>query len=489
MIPVKEIMNKNFSKITSSDSVEQASKLMNEKKADYLLIEDESGIKGVVTSRELLGYPLSRIILDCGIKETAFIPEKTLLNKALEILDEKKVNFLIVLNNKNTASGIINEKLIISFLYKEFKKLCEEKEKIIAELAKTNKAVNQALKEWDRTFNAIDDWIFIIDENFNITKANNAFAKAFKLSPQETVGKKCYELMHKADKPWQECPVELTRKDKKVHTQEMTDFNIGIPLLVTSAPIFDDKGEFTGVVHIAKNITERKKDEAQIFQMEKLAVLGQLSAGLAHNLNSPLMGLLNLVESFRDKIQADSREHRELTEMLNAVSYMTKVVKDLGMFVRTSNVEFVEICLNELIETTLSFSESQLIHKSIKITKNYADDLLKIRGGRNQLQQVILNIISNACDAMPAKGEFSIVTKNSQDGSKVIMEFSDTGGGIEEKDLPYIFNPFFTTKKQGNGVGLGLSVSHGIINNHNGEIKVSSCVGKGTKIAVILPKI
>ncbi|MFH1287723.1 MAG: ATP-binding protein [bacterium] len=486
MIQVKEIMDKSFSKIAFSDSVEAASKLMDEKKTDYLLVEGEGGIKGVVTSRGIVGYPSSRIILDCGIKEAVFISEEILLDEALGILDEKKVDFLVILNNENVA-GIIDRKLIISFLYQGFKKSCKEKEKVIAELTKANAAIKQAVKEWDRTFNAIADWIFIIDEDFTITKANKAFAEAFKLSPQEVVGKKCYELVHKSDRPWKECPVELTRKDKKINTQEINDPNLGVPLLITSAPIFNDKGEFIGVVHIAKNIAERKEMQAQLFQAEKFASLGQLSAGLTHSLNSPLMGLLNFIESFRDETRREDRKYRELTQMLEAVNHMIRIVKDLGVFARISKSEFSELCLNELIDSTLGFSVNQFMRKDIKITKNYADDLLRVKGDRNQLQQVILNIIGNACDAMSAEGEFTIVTRNSQDGGKVIMEFSDTGGGINEKILPYIFNPFFTTKKQGEGVGLGLSVSHGIISDHKGEIKAENLAGKGAKITVVLP--
>lgn len=121
--------------------------------------------------------------------------------------------------------------------------------------------VNQ---EWQKTFDAINDFIFIQDNNFTITKVNKAFAQAMKLTPQEIIGKKCYQLLHKQDKPWQECPLERTYADKQSHSQTVEDINIGIPLLVTTSPIIDEDGKLVGVIHIAKDISQMKKKDEEL---------------------------------------------------------------------------------------------------------------------------------------------------------------------------------------------------------------------------------
>ncbi|MEW6601047.1 MAG: PAS domain S-box protein [Nitrospirota bacterium] len=234
---------------------------------------------------------------------------------------------------------------------------------------------------------------------------------------------------------------------------------------------------------------ELKKSQARLIQSEKLSVMGQLAAGLAHELNSPLAGLLPLLEKYRRKAEPGSVEYNELTLMLKAGEHMVKIVRDFGSFSRDDRGALVELGLNEMIEETLNFSESQLKKRGIIISRDYAEGLPSIRADRTGLQQVVLNMIANARDAMPNGGEFIIKTGIADDGSGVAMEFADNGAGIEEKVLDKIFDPFFTTKKHGDGVGLGLSLSYGIIKKHNGEISVKSACGQGTRFTVVLPAI
>jgi len=131
----------------------------------------------------------------------------------------------------------------------------------IKEIEKNLKAISL---EWDRTFNSISDFIFVLDRNYTIIKANSSFFRAMKVEPKEVLGKKCYQIMHKADKPWPCCPVMKTNGDCKVHVEEINDPNIGIPLLVTASPILDENGNFDGIVHIAKDISIQKKTEEEL---------------------------------------------------------------------------------------------------------------------------------------------------------------------------------------------------------------------------------
>ncbi len=232
-----------------------------------------------------------------------------------------------------------------------------------------------------------------------------------------------------------------------------------------------------------------KKSQTRLIQSEKLSVMGQLAAGLAHELNSPLAGLLPLLEKYRRKAEKGSEAYNELTLMLKAGEHMAKIVRDFGSFSRDDKGVLVELNLNEMIEDTLNFSAGQLKKRRIKIIREYAEGLPPINADRTGLQQVVLNMVANARDAMPGGGEIFIKTGFTEGGNMVTMEFTDNGQGISEEVLDKIFDPFFTTKKQGDGVGLGLSVSYGIIKKHNGEISVESTQGKGTRFTVVLPVI
>lgn len=242
-------------------------------------------------------------------------------------------------------------------------------------------------------------------------------------------------------------------------------------------------------------IEERTKElmvsQSQLVQAEKLSGIGLLSSGIAHELNSPLAGLLALLKLNKKKLDKNSDEYHNTKAMVEACEYMASIVKDLGNFARESKDEFSEINLNDMIKTTLSFAQQQLTKKKkpINISKEFAENLSKIRGNRSQLQQIVLNMITNARDAMPEGGEFIVRTRNSEDGSSAMMEFIDTGIGISEECKGKVFDPFFTTKEQGKGVGLGLSVVHGIVKRHKGKIFIESQPGKGTKFIIIFPKI
>lgn len=242
-------------------------------------------------------------------------------------------------------------------------------------------------------------------------------------------------------------------------------------------------------------VEERTKElvasQSQLVQAEKLSGIGLLSSGIAHELNSPLAGLLTLLRLNKKKSDKNSNEYHNAKAMVEACEHMASIVKDLGNFARESKDEFSEINLNDMIKTTLSFAQQQLTKKKkpINISKEFAENLSKIWGNRNQLQQIVLNMITNARDAMPEGGEFIIRTRNSEDGNSAMMEFIDTGIGISEEYKGKVFDPFFTTKEQGKGVGLGLSVVHGIVKRHKGKIFVESQPGKGTKFIIIFPKI
>lgn len=238
---------------------------------------------------------------------------------------------------------------------------------------------------------------------------------------------------------------------------------------------------------LEKAYEELKKTQNQLVQAEKLSSIGQLAAGVAHELNSPITGLLNLLTIYKSQAKDGTKEYEDVNDMLEATIYMASIVTNLTAFSRQPKGELTEINLNEVIETTLSFAAFHLTKNKIKIIKNYSSNLFKILGEKEPLQQVVLNLITNARDAMLNGGEFVINTQNLTDTNEVMLEFIDSGEGIKEEDMTKIFDPFFTTKSTGKGTGLGLFVTSGIVQNYKGRILVTSTIGKGTKFTLFFP--
>jgi PAS domain S-box-containing protein len=395
-----------------------------------------------------------------------------------------------------------------------------ELETLETERKKGKSEIIKAAKEWEATFDSINDMVSIHDKDFNLVRVNKAFCDLLKKKREEIIGKKCYEVLHESNEPWPECPHKQTMKVEKPFTEEFFEPKLGIYLQVSTSPIFGENREIIGTVHIAKDITERKKaekelkrakDEIELWNKEleervkekseelvksqnrlietvKLSAMGQIAGGLAHELNSPLAGIIPMIERYLKKANKGSDEHNEFTLMLKAADHMAKVVKDFGVFSRKSKSEFKMLSLNEVIEDTLSFSAVRLRQKGIKVKKELSARPPLIRGDKTELQQVVLNMLSNAFYALPEGGRFIIRTDISED-NKAVMEFIDNGIGIEKENIDKIFEPFFTTKQEGEGTGLGLSVTYGIIVKHGGEISVESEPWKGTKFTIILPAV
>jgi two-component system NtrC family sensor kinase len=258
--------------------------------------------------------------------------------------------------------------------------------------------------------------------------------------------------------------------------------------------------------NLEEKIIERTREledaQAQLIQSEKMAAIGQLAAGVAHELNNPLGGILGYaqftIEKIRDKCAADITERdmesykRYLKDIESQTRRCKAIVQNLLKFSRTSQaVDFTETDVNSVLEDTLTFVEHQLMMSRLNLRKNLGHDLPIIMGNPGQLQQVFTNIMINAMHASSPGSDISVATRFSpplgEFHGAIEITIADQGRGISEENLKKIFEPFFTTKGVGKGTGLGLSVSYGIIKEHGGEIRVKSRLGQGTVFTVILP--
>jgi two-component system NtrC family sensor kinase len=229
----------------------------------------------------------------------------------------------------------------------------------------------------------------------------------------------------------------------------------------------------------------RRTTQQQIGQSEKLASIGRLAAGIAHEINNPLTGVLTFAHLLRQRENTSEDVTRDLDVIISETTRVRDIVRGLLDFARQSPPARGYFDINEVIQRTMQLLKSQKEFSRVTIVEDLDDRLPPVYGDNNQLQQVFLNLSLNACEAMPDGGTLCITTAARY--GDVVITFSDTGHGIKKEHMDKIFDPFFTTKPVGKGTGLGLSVSYGTIQQHGGSIEVESEEGKGSVFTIVLP--
>jgi two-component system NtrC family sensor kinase len=234
-----------------------------------------------------------------------------------------------------------------------------------------------------------------------------------------------------------------------------------------------------------------RETQAQLIQASKMAAMGQFGAGVAHELNQPLAGISGYTDLLLLKIEKDTPEWRYAKKIEDQCVRMTKIVSNLRTFARQSKFEYSEVDINQPIDDALMLLGEQLRAHNIKVRRQLAENLPRILADANQLEQVFLNLISNAKDAIEPKGSgvITLISRQSEKPDFVEVLIADTGTGMDAGTINDIFNPFFTTKDVGKGTGLGLSISLGIIEDHGGKIEVHSIRDNGTVFRLTLPAI
>jgi PAS domain S-box-containing protein len=251
------------------------------------------------------------------------------------------------------------------------------------------------------------------------------------------------------------------------------------------SPIIGPQGEVIGFLGSHRDITEKKRLEEQLVRSQKMESIGTLAAGIAHEVGNPLTSISSVVQVIQ-RTTTDQFAKEKLELVKDQISRISRIIRDLVDFSRPSNYERQATSVNKVLQDAVNMVAYGNKAKKIAFTLKLEETLPPLRIIPDQLAQVFLNILLNAADAIDGKnGEITVRTTASDD--KIYVIFQDTGRGIPEENIGKIFEPFFTTKGVGEGTGLGLWVSYGIIRNFNGDIKVASIVGKGTTFTVILP--
>jgi two-component system NtrC family sensor kinase len=232
-----------------------------------------------------------------------------------------------------------------------------------------------------------------------------------------------------------------------------------------------------------------RRAQQQLIHSEKLASLGRMAAGVAHEINSPLTGIVTFGHLLLKKFPEGSEEREDIEVIIDQANRCSNIIKGLLGFARATTADKAPTNINDVLNSSLTIVKNKADFFNIKLVTNLDPSLHMVRADAPQLQQVFLNMIVNAADACEGKGSITITTSNITDNGQEFaeVEFRDTGYGIKNEDLEKIFEPFFTTKPVGKGTGLGLAVSHGIIQEHGGKITIKTKTGEGTSFFIRLP--
>ncbi len=332
-------------------------------------------------------------------------------------------------------------------------------------------------------FESISDPLALVNPDCSLDMTNTAYRDWVDRGASAVFTKRCHPENCDADTLCPVCFLEKVKREKKAISEYWEGYDNRY-YYIHLYPVFDEEGEVIKVVHYVKDVTEKREMEEQMRLAEKMAAIGQLSAGIAHEINNPLGGIRlcfnNLISTVMDE---ETRKNH--VEVINTgLERIQGIVRQLLDFSKKTSLSVSPVSVDRLITNVLKLVEYSAERKGIKIIRDTIDGIPEIMVDRNKMEQVFLNIILNAIQAMNGPGILTIGT--SLNNGRCIITFRDTGPGIPPEVMPYIFDPFFTTKPVGEGTGLGLSVSKSIVEQHGGRISVESREGL-TEFRVELP--
>jgi PAS domain S-box-containing protein len=348
-------------------------------------------------------------------------------------------------------------------------------------------------QEFQALLNAITDSLILLSPDLKVLWANN-YQSCCSTRKACSVGERhCYELCKNRSAPCDDCPALRSFQSGRVETQVST--NEGRYLSVRAFPILNE-GTVHNVIMVISDITEKMSLQAEILQARHLAALGELAAGLAHEINNPINGIINYAQILINKSLVGSREQDIAGRIIKESDRIANIVSSLFAFARPNKDERRPISVLAILSEALNLTQTQMRGEGIRLKVDVPDDLPNIVGNFQQLQQVFLNILNNARYALNEKypgmhgdkrleisGKVSVT-----DGiTLVTITFHDRGAGISDEMVSKVTKPFFSTKPVGRGMGLGLTISERIITDHGGKLVIRSVEGEFTRVTVELP--
>ncbi len=359
--------------------------------------------------------------------------------------------------------------------------------------------------------------IVVLNTDFTVVDANEAFLKKVQKTKEEVVGSFCYQISHGLQTPCPnarpdlQCPmIETLRTGKSAHViHEMPGlgFEASYGNIVTY-PLIDAHGKIIRIIEIWRDISEQiesrwddryKKIQLEfkkLIQEDRMISLGKLVAGCVHEINNPIQGLLTFTVLMQSMLAEGSLSSEGVQEFRQYLAIMSeelercgRVVSGLLSFARERPVSYTRVDLNDIVQSVVTLTGHKMQLQRIELQTRLAKTPLTIDGDTNRLQQGLLNLVFNAMEAMPDGGKLRIESKLDKQKKQIVIEIADTGQGIAEEHMDQIFTPFFTTKSEGQGTGLGLPITYDVVKMHRGEIKADSCLGQGTCFVLTFPQL
>jgi PAS domain S-box-containing protein len=377
----------------------------------------------------------------------------------------------------------------------------------ITERKKAEKEILLAKEEWENTFNTINDMIFICDKDLNIIKANKAAVDLLGM-PREGTGKKvkCYEyFFHEKDSPIEKCPAikHFITGEPVVHEMFVPRLNKVLEIRVI--PRFEND-QITGFINIARDVTVQRRIEEELIRTQKLSSLGKMMAGISHEIKNPLAGIGMILKALSYNYNERHSGYQDIMRVLNEINRLENLLDNFMKFSKPAPLILKEMDISLTLENSLNLLNNAIKDKEIKIKKGYHHNGLKIFIDPDRIQQVFINLILNAIEAIDKNVALKInifeikngqihraetvysdlnrhISESIDSGIKVVIK--DSGHGIKKENLGKVFDPFYSSDE--NKPGLGLYVTHEIIRQHKGQIYVGSIEGFGTTFSIILP--
>ncbi len=491
------------------DHIYVTKKILNQAKEDFQIDLANDAKEGL---EKILEQDYGLILCDYRLPGSSAL-------EILRIIKEKGKDtpFVVVTasGNEKAAVDLMKEGaydyILKDFSYEEMLPMVIKKSIEKYRLNKSKEKVENELRESEAKYSALIEQAkdaVLIAQNEVIKFANKAASDISGYSLEEIVGMHFLELMTPESK---EAVAERYRmlaaggtipshlefrmrcKDRKIKEVEL------------SASIIRYRGD-VGYMGIVRDITERKETERklerayrelkeaqeQLIQSSKMAAMGQLAAGISHELNQPLTGIKGFAQAIYMDLEGDNPLRKDVSKIIEQADRIDNIIKNIRFFARKADFQMKEIDINEPLEAALMLLNEQMRVHNIRVRKFLDPGLPRIQGDANQLQQAFLNMISNARDAIdsldkPEGGEVTVRSALGEDKTSLEVTFQDSGCGIPQENLADLFNPFFTTKGPDKGMGLGLAICYRIIDNHKGRIEVESEVEKGSTFRIILP--
>lgn len=362
--------------------------------------------------------------------------------------------------------------------------------------------VEELKRQWVATFDALIDPIMIIGPDHVVQRANLAAAKMSGLDVRKVVGMKCHKALAGRGKPCPGCKLLDTLAENAPHQFPLQDVVADRVFEVTSQ-IFPGSEKQKAAVHIYRDRTEAALMQERLIQNEKLASIGLLAGGIAHEINNPLGGIMIFSQMLLREMSKESPHYSDVIEIETAAQRCKQIVENLLDFARMqpadeqgkvrkrnfTSVDALEATASALRFARINLKQKQNIHiiEHLSPAGDAPSTSHQVHGDKNQIIQVVLNLLQNAIHAMPRGGDLSLRVCNDASEKNVLILVADTGKGIKPEHLKKIFDPFFTTKEPGEGTGLGLSICYGLVTGMGGELSVASTPEQGTTFTVSLP--